>query len=142
MYLPNHWWHATFNKGDWVLTVGGQVASPGTVYDAAAGDVAALRSGKASTKQLFAAASNGHLSVLELSSTEGVDLSSKGPDGQAAGHSAVGSGHAAVLELLSIQGVDPSSENKDGKTAGHYAAGSGHAAGLKLLFTRAWTCRR
>ena len=31
VYLPDMWWHATFNEGDWALAVGGQGESPPAV---------------------------------------------------------------------------------------------------------------
>ena len=136
VYLPAGWWHATFNKGDWVLTVGGQEQSEGTVYDAAAGDAAALRLGNVSVEHLSAAAGNGHTAVLELLSTKGVNLSSRDKEGLAPAHAAARHGHKAVLELLSTKGVKLSSKCKGGLAPAHAAAGNGHKAVLEFLSTK------
>ena len=35
VFLPKDWWHATFNKADWNLAIGGQGRIEGGIYDAA-----------------------------------------------------------------------------------------------------------
>jgi len=141
VYLPDQWWHATFCKQSWALTIGGQGNSEGLVYDAARGNVGSLQNMQAEMMDQRSwqsaathAAYNGHVAVLEALSTKGVvDLSAKS-DGGTLLHHAAYSGHTkAVTFLASVPGVNMSTLDTSGGTLAHSAAGSGNANMIELL---------
>jgi ankyrin repeat protein len=136
VYLPAGWWHATFAKDDWTLTLGGQGLSRGSMYHAARGDVEALQKasvtaeGAVGASMASAAAEGGHTAVLKYLAAEGVDLSRADEAGKTPTFRAVQNSHADVLDFLASQGVSIVTEQP---STLHQACVRGNAAVVELL---------
>jgi len=146
IFIPDGWWHTTYGKKSWTLTIGGEGNSEGLGYDAARGNVGKFQAVQTGMMDEYSwqsaatnAAQNGHVGVLQVFSSKGVvDLSSGGTKRDTLLHKAAQHGHARALAfLVGVAGVNgtllDSVLDGSGGTLAHTAASSGHASVMELL---------
>ncbi|CAJ1374726.1 unnamed protein product [Effrenium voratum] len=121
VYLPRDWWHATFNKADWNLAIGGQGQIAGSAFQANRGELDAKAVKKMSKMERDSlrrsAVENGHVDALELLIAAKA-LVFPSLKGWTALHDA-SKADAAVLDLLLDQRLDLNAAETGGKTVAH-----------------------
>ena len=108
-------------------------------YDVAINYVDAMRNlckNKEILSALIAAASNGHIEVVNFLSVMGMNLSIKNKAGWTALMAASSNGHVDVIKRLIRKGADFSIKNNYGWTALMAAANNGHIDVVKLLLEK------
>lgn len=143
VYLPERWWHATYNTGDLVLGVGGNGPSDGLRGAVLRGDMDSLSRAVVSDETMDlpdlarAATLAGHMEVLQWlvdqdTSSETVSEMSKN-----AMFGAVRGGHTRILNHLLEQGATLDAGTWSGEWGKHdpmqEAARQGHVSVLALL---------
>ncbi|OLP92118.1 hypothetical protein AK812_SmicGene26101 [Symbiodinium microadriaticum] len=124
VFLPRDWWHATFNKAEWNLAIGGQGEISSSAFDAVRGaDAAKIRKlPKEEVKGVLqSAVENGHREVLELLISAKARVFPQGREGWTAVHEAASNvGDRKLLEMLVKHKLDLAATDGAGKVVAHH----------------------
>jgi len=120
VFLPKDWWHATFNKADWNLAIGGQGGIGIGEYDAARKlDETKLKAMSKEEMQsvLRIAVENGQHEAVETLLSAGATVEENWSKVHGA---AASGGNPTILELLSKHGLLLDAKDSSGSTFGHH----------------------
>lgn len=120
VFLPKDWWHATFNKADWNLAIGGQGGIGIGEYDAARKlDETKLKAMSKEEMQsvLRIAVENGQHEAVETLLSAGATVEKNWSKVHGA---AASGGNPTILELLSKHGLLLDAKDSSGSTFGHH----------------------